>query len=136
MNGIFEEELETLEEESELLEEQPLREWGVDFETGRLTGRLVEGSEAVKVWAWNALKTPRYQYSTHSWFYGHDFNELIGQRYSEEYVEAQIHSMVEECLLVNQDILEVTDIVYELEEEHLKTSCRLVTTFGEEELSV
>ena len=28
------------------------REYGIDFETGQLTGEIVEGIEAVKVWIW------------------------------------------------------------------------------------
>lgn len=133
---IFEEELEALEEDSELLEETPLQEWGVDFETGQLTGRLVEGAEAVKVWAWNAIKTPRYRHVTHSWFYGQDFEDLIGQQYSPGYVETVLCSMVEDCLLVNPHILEVADLTYTFEEDRLHLSCRLITEFGEEELYV
>lgn len=136
MSDIFEEELEELEEESELLEEEPLREWGVDFKTGQLTGRLVEGSEAVKVWAWNALNTNRYRHVAHSWFYGHDFDELIGQRFSKEYLDEQVKGMVRECLLVNPNIEDVRDIVYEMEEDKLNISCKLDTVFGEEELDV
>lgn len=134
--NIFEEELEVLEEDSELLEEQPLQEWGVDFESGQMTGRLVEGSEAVKVWAWNALQTPRYRYLTHSWFYGQDFEELIGQQYSPEYVETVLYSMVEDCLLVNPNILEVTELSYTFEEEKIHLCCKLMTTYGEEEVHV
>lgn len=36
------------------------REYGIDFETGQLSGKMVEGYDALLVWAWLALRTPRY----------------------------------------------------------------------------
>ena len=41
-------------EKSTAVQEIP-REYGIDFQTGRLTGRIVEGIEAIKVWVWNCL---------------------------------------------------------------------------------
>ena len=38
------------------------REYGIDFETGQLSGKMVEGYDALLVWAWLALRTPRYRY--------------------------------------------------------------------------
>lgn len=137
MSDIFEDILEELEEESErLLEEQPQKEWGVDFNTGELTGRIVEGAEAVKVWAWNALNTQRYRYPICSWYYGSDFEELIGNPFSPEYIETEIERMLKECLLENKCIEEVTDIIYEFKDTKLTVYCKLITAFGEEELSV
>lgn len=138
MSDIFEDILEEGEVDiyQEPLDEPPPKEWGVNFETGRLTGRIVEGTEAVKVWAWNALKTQRYRYPIYSWFYGHDFEELIGNIYSEEYIQSEIERMLWECLSVNSYIESIEDITYTMEEEVLQISCRLITEFGEEELSV
>ena len=33
-------------------EEQEYKEYDIDFETGFLTGQIVSGADAVKVWAW------------------------------------------------------------------------------------
>ena len=38
------------------------REYGINFETGQLSGKMVEGYDALLVWAWLALRTPRYRY--------------------------------------------------------------------------
>lgn len=137
MSDIFEEILKEMEDENEeLLEENTVQEWGVDFKTGQLTGRIVEGAEAIKVWAWNALKTQRYRYPIYSWYYGSDLEELIGNQYSEEYIKAEVQRMLEECLLENPNIEEVTDISCEFKETVLTIHCRLITAFGEEELDV
>ena len=45
---------------------------------------LVEGIEAVKVWAWNALYTVRFRYLIYPWEYGDELETLIGQSYIEE----------------------------------------------------
>ena len=42
------------------------REYGINFETGQLSGKIVEGYDALLVWVWLALKTPRYRYYIYS----------------------------------------------------------------------
>ena len=43
------------------------KEYGIDFNTGQLTGRIVEGIEAIKVWVWLCLRTQRFRYPIYSW---------------------------------------------------------------------
>lgn len=137
MSDIFEDIFEEYEAENEEpLDEEPPREWGVNFETGQLTGRIAEGSEAIKVWVWNALKTPRYLYEIYSWYYGHDFDELVGNSFSEEYVDAEVKRMLKECLTVNPYIEDVEDITYSYQDDTLHISCKILTEFGEEEIDV
>ena len=63
----FEEEL-----EDELQEEEEYypREYEIDFKTGKLTGRIVEGAKALAMWAFLALQVDRYTFYTYSWDYG------------------------------------------------------------------
>ena len=37
------------------------REYGINFQTGQLTGKIVEGVEAIKVWIWLCLHTERFR---------------------------------------------------------------------------
>ena len=37
------------------------REYGINFETGQLSGKIVEGYDAILVWTWLALHTARYR---------------------------------------------------------------------------
>ena len=46
------------------------------FETGQLSGKMVEGYDALLVWAWLALKTPRYRYYIYSEDYGQEYENL------------------------------------------------------------
>lgn len=105
--GLFpayvEDELEETEEELETP-----HEFGVDFETGQLTGEIVEGVEAIKVWIYFALQIARYRYFILSWDYGSELEELYGKGYSEEHLKSEIGRMVEECLTVNEYIESAT----------------------------
>ena len=51
------------------------REYGINFETGQLSGKIVEGYDAILVWAWLALHTPRYRYYIYSEDYGNSILE-------------------------------------------------------------
>ena len=94
----------------EITEEQKIpREYGVDFDTGQLTGEIVEGLEAIKVWIWLVLQTPRYRYYIYTWDHGNEFEDLIGKGYTEEYMNTEIYRMTEECLLMNEDIQSISD---------------------------
>ena len=49
------------------------REYGINFETGQLSGKIVEGYDALLVWVWLALKTPRYR----CYIYSEDYGQLL-----------------------------------------------------------
>lgn len=121
-----EDELEELEEEKKLP-----KEYGIDFGTGQLTGGVVEGKEAIKVWIWLVLKTPRYRYFVYTWDYGNEFEDLIGKGYSEEYMEAEVERMTEDCLLVNENILEIAEFSVNMEGSTLTVSFTANTIYGE-----
>ena len=59
--------------EAETEDEKIPKEFEIDFATGQLTGRIVEGLDAIKVWIWLALQTPRYRYPIYTWDYGNEF---------------------------------------------------------------
>ena len=56
------------------------KEYEMDFETGMLTGHVVSGIEAIKVWIWCALHTQRFRYAIYSWDYGADVEQYFGQQ--------------------------------------------------------
>ena len=106
------------------------KEYEIDFKTGQLTGRVVEGVEAIKVWIWLALQTPRYRYYIYSWDYGNEFEDLIGRGYSEEYINTEVQRMTEDCLLVNEHIESITDFSVTMENDQLTISFTANTIYG------
>ena len=110
------------------------REFGIDFATGQLTGIVVEGIEAIKVWIYIALQVARYRYFICSWQYGSEIEDLYGKGYSAEHLESEISRMIKECLLVNDYIeqVEVTNATYRL---GCLSATVTVTTIYDEEVS-
>lgn len=106
------------------------KEYGIDFATGQLTGRIVEGLEAIKVWIWIVLQTPRYRYFIYSWDYGNEFEDLIGQGYSGEYITAEAQHMTEDCLLINENIQSISDFSVEMKGDCLTVSFAANTIYG------
>ena len=111
-----------------------VREYGVDFETGKLTGKIVEGLEAVCVWAYLALKTKRYRWVIYSWNHGEEYTNLIGGTYSDAYLHSEVKRCVEECLFENEHITAIEDLEVSQIKDKLYIRFRMVTTFGTEEV--
>lgn len=125
-----EEEAAELEED----EEQTLpREYGIDFETGRLTGQIVEGAEAIKVWAWLALRTPKFRHYVYPNEYGQEFEDVLGKGYTKAYVEAELKRMTEETLMMNPYIAGIEGFRCEVEGDRAKIALTIMTDFGEQE---
>lgn len=107
-------------------------EYGIDFRTGQLTGGRVKGLDAIKVWAWNALKTPRYVYEQYGWDYGSELESLIGRSQMPiEYIASEAKRMVEECLTQNRYIEGIKDFECLMVSGVLVCSFRIITTIGE-----
>ena len=99
------------------------KEYEVDFETGQLTGRIVEGVEALKVWIC-CLHTQRFRYQIYSWDYGADLEQYVGQTLTDEYLETDLRDEIEEALKVNQYITEIDDYAFE------RTGSKITVTFS------
>lgn len=121
------------EDEIEEMEEEikSPREYGIDFKTGQLTGEIVEGKDAIKVWIWLVLQTPRYRHYIYTWDYGNEFEDLMGKGYTEEYIEAEAQRMTEDCLLVNENIQSITEFSVNMEGDALTVSFTANTIYGE-----
>ena len=133
--GLFPAYIEDEEIVEELTEElETPREFGIDFTTGQLTGIIVEGAEAIKVWIYFALQIARYRYFICSWEYGNEIEDLYGKGYSAEHLESEISRMIEECLLENEYIEKVVVENTEYKLGKLKAKVT-VTTIYEEEIS-
>ena len=74
--------------------------------------KIVEGNEAIKVWVYKALLTPRYNYSIYTWEYGSELLDLIGKAYTPSQTKEEAKRLIKEALEINPYILEVeiTDI--------------------------
>lgn len=94
----------------------------------------VEGGDAVLVWAWLALHTPRFRHEIFSWSYGNELESLIGQPYTGELKRAEAIRYVRETLLINPYIRSVDDITVVFTDGTLSIACAIDTIYGKREV--
>jgi len=111
------------------------REYGINFQTGQLTGKIVEGVEAIKVWIWLCLHTERFRHSIYSADYGASLEQYIGHVVTDEYVNTDCESEITEALLINEHIESIEDFEVVRGVDRLNISFRVVTRFGDFEVS-
>lgn len=92
---------------------------------------VVTGKEAVKVWIFKALHTPRFKYEIYTWAYGSEFESLIGQAYTPQLKQSECARYLRECLLINPYITSVTNIETDFQASTLTVACVAHTIYGE-----
>lgn len=97
------------------------KEMAIDFETGEPIIKnneivTLEGSEALKVWIWRALKTERYKYKVYSNNYGNELKEQLGTIYDKTIKDAILENEIRECLGVNPYIVRLHSFNIEIPE--------------------
>lgn len=106
------------------------KEYGIDFRTGQLTGKIVEGLEAIKVWIWLCMHTERFRHAIYSADYGTSLEQYIGHMLSEEYLNTDCESEITDALLINEYIESIEDFEAVRNSDSLNISFRVVTKFG------
>ena len=98
--------------------------------------KIIEGNDAIKVWAYKALLTPRYSYSIYSWDYGSELLDLIGKAYTPSLTKEEAKRYIKEALLINPYILEVTVIDTYFKNDLLSADIKITTIYGESEVVI
>ena len=119
----------TIKEEDSQVVKVP-KEYGINFQTGQLTGKIVEGLEAIKVWIWLCMHTERFRHAIYSADYGTSLEQYIGHMLSQEYINTDCESEISDALLINEYIESIEDFEAVKDGEHLRVSFRAVTKFG------
>lgn len=123
----------TIKEDDSQVVKMP-REYGIDFQTGQLTGKIVEGIEAIKVWIWLCMHTERFRHAIYSADYGTSLEQYIGRMLSEEYINTDCESEISDALLINEYIESIEDFEAVRNSDSLNISFRVVTKFGSVEV--
>lgn len=98
--------------------------------------KIVEGNEAIKVWVYKTLLTPRYQYSIYTWNYGSELMDLIGKAYTPQLTKSEAKRYIEEALKINPYILEVNVLDTDFKDGILSANVKIVTIYGESEVTI
>ena len=97
---------------------------------------MTTGKEAVLVWAWKALQTPRFRHEIYTWDYGCEAESLIGQPFSSELRQSEAARYVKECLMINPYITGASNITIGFTNGALSLSCTIITVYGEVNINV
>ena len=91
--------------------------------------KIVEGNEAIKVWVYKAILTPRYSYSIYSWDYGSELLGLIGKAYTPSLTKEEAKRLIKEALEINPYILEVEIADISFKDSLLSTVVKVKTIY-------
>lgn len=111
-------------------------EYEYDFENNCLTGKKVQGIEAIKIWILKALKVERYQYLVYSHDYGVELEGYIGKSYDNALIQCDLASSIEEALKINPYIKGIEEFESTFKDEVLACKFRAITDFGEVTIDV
>lgn len=112
------------------------KEYDFDFVTGQLTGKALEGKEALKIWIYKTLLIKRYRYIIYSWDYGQDLEEIIGQGYEKGLIISEVERRIKDCLLINEKITSCTNFNIQLINDQLNVNFKVNTIYGEVDINV
>lgn len=107
--------------------EQPSLTWKLDFDSGRITGKIDE-LEAVRQSVFKILQSDRFWHDIYSFDYGHELKSLLGS--NPLIAESETKRMVREALMQDDRIREVTTIEVGITDDYLTARFLVVTDYG------
>lgn len=117
-------------------EEAEPSDYEIDFSTGKLTGKIISGLDAVIQWIRLALGTDRYYFTQYSWNYGSELGELLGNAFTQEYLENEVKRMIVDALSVNPHIQGISNLQCDVSKDDLVASFTVNTIYGNGEVTV
>ena len=97
---------------------------------------ILEENEALQVWIYKVLKTPKFRYLAYSWNYGNQFEGLIGKSYGTDLFKTELKRLLEQCLLVSEYITSIDSVDITLEDTKLTGTIGLTTVYSSVEMEV
>ena len=120
----------------EVEEDKEPSDYEIDFETGKLTGRIITGLPAIKQWVMIVLGTDKYYYTQYSWDHGCELRDLIGKGFKQDYIESEVKSIITDALSMSKDIKGISNLEVSYEGDTLTAAFTLDTIYGSEEVMV
>jgi hypothetical protein len=120
----------------ELTTDLVLREQTFESQTYQLSETKIEGFvdglEALRQSIYKMLDTERFEYPIYSFNYGIAWNDLIGEE--EGYIRAEAKRMIEEMLLEDDRIREVSNFAFEFSGDYCTCTFTVSSIYGETEI--
>lgn len=99
----------------------------IDFERNRIIG-TIDDLEAMEQAIYLILQTERYESLIYNWYYGVEFDTLIGK--SRELITSELERRIREALLEDDRINRITDFNIEFTSDKATVTFTVNTIFG------
>ena len=108
---------------------QPSLTYKLDLENKRIMGK-VDNSDSVFQAIQKILNTDKYAYDIYDWNYGQELLKLVGKDFG--YIEVRLPKIIEEALLQDDRIREVTDFeINQISVDTVSVTFRVITIFSQ-----
>ena len=104
----------------------------IDFERNRIMG-TVDNIDAMEQAIYLILQTERYESIIYNWYYGVEFDTLIGK--SRELITSELERRIKEALTEDDRINRISDFNIEFTSDKAIVSFTVNTIFGDIEIS-
>lgn len=104
----------------------------IDFERNRIMG-TVDNIDAMEQAIYLILQTERYESIIYNWYYGVEFDTLIGK--SRELITSELERRIREALTEDDRINRISDFEIEFTSDKAIISFTVNTIFGDIEIS-
>lgn len=116
----------------------PSRTYMLDFESGQIKEKLIDGQEAIRQSIQKAVLTARYRYLIYNSQYGCEIETLLGQDISPQLLHSEITRVITEAIKEDDRIQAVEQFRIERASDKLFVTFTVITAEGaiEQEVSI
>lgn len=108
------------------------RTYKIDFNTGEILSEFIDDDESIKQAVIKAIYTYRDVFLIYSTDYGSEIDEIYGEQYSQEYLELEIPTLIEDALMVDERIKSVGSFEIEVSGDVAYVTFVVETIYGSE----
>lgn len=116
----------------------PSRTYMLDFESGQIKEKIIDGQEAIRQSIQKAVLTARYRYLIYNSQYGCEIETLLGQDISPQLLHSEITRVITEALKEDGRVRAVEQFQIERDSDKLFVTFTVITAEGaiEQEVSI
>lgn len=94
-------------------------------------------NDALKIKIWKLFMTERYRWVVFPWFYGYEFETLIGQAYTQGYINSEAERYTKEAIAraLSDYIVNLKNLKIRFSDGLLTISFEAVTIYGKDEFN-
>ena len=125
------------EEDTDTDELEELCEYAYDFENNCLkkdeSGKnyYVYGNEALKIWIYKSLMTPRFRHLAYSEEYGNEMFDLVSEAIHHDVLFLELKRFITEALMYNEYIRELNSFEFYVDGSSVQISFTVISVYGE-----